>query len=244
MNNNENKRPNNPPRRGPHGMGPGEKPKNLGLTLKKLAHDIKRFLPIIIIAIVLSIVSSVFSIIGPDKLSDLTDELSKGLVLNRDNLTEITNDISSSFTKEHMQLVIPKIMNDQNISLDDKQKLMGTMQNMNANSQEEMVKMLVSMPHSIQSYLLSDSNIKGVKITTSEKIKFLDKMKGVTKDSSAKDIYKAIDHLPKSISNLIKPKINFDAVKTIVVFLFTIYLLSALLSSLFFIFCAFLLSSK
>ena len=225
--NNEQKR-SNPPRRGPHAMGPAEKPKNLGLTLKKLFKDTKRFLPIIIIAIVLSIVSSIFAIIGPDKLSDLTNELSKGLVLNTDNLTEITKDISSSFNEENMKIIIPKIMTDPSISMEDKQKLTLSMQNINTKDSKGMLNNLINMPLSIQKYLLPDSKIKGTLVTTNEKIEFLSKMGSIDKDSTPKDIYKAVDKLPKKLKKLIVPKINMLKIKNIVRFLLTIYILSAI----------------
>ena len=41
-------------------------------------------MPLIIIALVLAILSSVFSIIGPNKLSDLTDEIAKGIMTGID----------------------------------------------------------------------------------------------------------------------------------------------------------------
>ena len=225
--NKEEKRP-NPPKRGPHGMGSGEKPKNLGLTLKKLFKDIKRFLPIIIIAIALSIVSSIFAIIGPDKLSNLTNELSKGLVLNTNNLTEITKDISSNFTEENIKVIIPKIMSDPNISVEDKQNFTFVMQNMNSKDNKAMLNNLISMPESIQKYLLPNSKVKGSLITTKQKIEFLKEMGSVSKNSNPKEIYKRVDKLPKNIQKLIKPTINMDKIKRIVIFLLTIYILSAL----------------
>lgn len=229
MSNEEEKRSTRPPRRGPHGPGvPGEKAKNLVPTLKKLLKKLKVFLPIIIIAIILSIASSVFSIIGPNKLSDLTDELSKGLVLNRDNLTEITNDIYGDLSADKMKDVYANIMFSNNISNEDKQAFVSAIENVDESNPQNMVKQLVSMPKSVQEVILPTSTIKGTKVTTDEKVKFLDKMSGITKDSSAKDIYKAVDELPKNIGKMIKPKINKDNVKNIVIFLFTIYLLSAI----------------
>ena len=47
----------------------------------------------IIIALILSVLSSVLSIVGPNKLSDLTDEISKGIGINTKNMELITNDI-------------------------------------------------------------------------------------------------------------------------------------------------------
>ena len=57
---------------------------NLKESLLKLFKYIKRYLPLIIPALVLAIISSVFSIIGPDKLSDITDEITKGLMTSID----------------------------------------------------------------------------------------------------------------------------------------------------------------
>lgn len=61
-----------------------EKPKDLKLAVKKLIKYLNKFMPLIIIALVLAILSSVFSIIGPNKLSDLTDEITKGIMTGID----------------------------------------------------------------------------------------------------------------------------------------------------------------
>lgn len=66
----------------PRNVGPNrvaEKPKDLKKALKKMTHYLKKYIPFIVIALVLSALGSVLSIIGPNKLSDLTDEISKGL---------------------------------------------------------------------------------------------------------------------------------------------------------------------
>lgn len=61
-----------------------EKPKDLKLAVKKLIKYLNKFIPLIIIALVLAILSSIFSIIGPNKLSDLTDEITKGIMTGID----------------------------------------------------------------------------------------------------------------------------------------------------------------
>ena len=88
------------------------------------------------------------------------------------------------------------------------------------------------MPRSIQRLLLPESTINKKKITTDDKVIFLKEMNDITKKSSAKDIYAKLDKLPNSISSLIKPSINMNAVKKIVIFLLTIYLVSALFNFL------------
>ena len=280
------------PRRG-HGPGgnPGEKPKNLSLTLKKMVKYLKPFMPVLIIALVLAAASSVLAIIGPNKLSDLTDELSKGLVLNKEKLTSITDDIKETLSEENFKKVSLEVMNvklDNNtimminassdisledkvlfnnfiknvnkdnmmsevtklpvsitnvilpdsminnvsVSSQDKVEYIETISNLNTEDQNEMIKALSNMPESIQGILLPESHIEGTLITTKEKVKFLTKMSKIDKNSSAKTIYKAVDELPDSIGNLIKPKLDSTAIKNIVIFLVTIYLLSALFNFL------------
>lgn len=69
-----------------------EKPKNLKLALKKLFHYMKKYVPLIIIALILAILSSILVIIGPNKLSDLTNEISNGIMskINIDAIKSIS----------------------------------------------------------------------------------------------------------------------------------------------------------
>ena len=57
-----------------------------------MTHYLKKYIPFIVIALVLSALGSVLSIIGPNKLSDLTDEITKGLMtgLNFDAIKSIS----------------------------------------------------------------------------------------------------------------------------------------------------------
>ena len=75
-----------------------EKNRRCGIG-KKLMSYLKSFIPFIIIALIFAAASSIFSIIGPNKLSDLTDELSKGLVLDKNKIEVISKDISSSLNE-------------------------------------------------------------------------------------------------------------------------------------------------
>ena len=74
-------------------VGPGrvhEKPKNFRKSIKKLLSYNKRLRPFYIVAIVLAIASSICSIIGPNKLSELTDEITAGLMAGI-NFERVTN---------------------------------------------------------------------------------------------------------------------------------------------------------
>ena len=63
-----------------HGSGiVGEKPKNMKKALKDMAKYLKPFMVSVVFAIILSIASSILSIIGPNKISDLANTILAGV---------------------------------------------------------------------------------------------------------------------------------------------------------------------
>ena len=84
------------PRRGPRGpMGggaPAEKAKDFKGAIKRLFSELKDFRILIAIALILAMLGSILTIIAPNKLSELTDEIQKGLmqpVMNMDAIKSI-----------------------------------------------------------------------------------------------------------------------------------------------------------
>ena len=76
---------------GPHGRPSATKAKNFGLAIKKLAIYAKRQLPYILTAIILTIASTVLTLVGPNKLKDLTNIIYAGLLPNAQiNMSEVT----------------------------------------------------------------------------------------------------------------------------------------------------------
>ncbi|MBQ7972122.1 MAG: ABC transporter ATP-binding protein [Lachnospiraceae bacterium] len=68
------------PKRGPGRRGvPGEKAKDFKGSIKKLLVYNKKILPFMGIALFLSLVSNIFTIIGPDKLKDITAVIQAGI---------------------------------------------------------------------------------------------------------------------------------------------------------------------
>lgn len=68
------------PKRGLMNGPATEKAKDFKGAMKRLFHELKHFRILIIIAFILAILGSVLSIIAPNQLSNLTDEIQKGLV--------------------------------------------------------------------------------------------------------------------------------------------------------------------
>lgn len=60
-------------------QGPGEKPQDFKGTIKKLLLYGKQYLPAIIAAMCLALAGAVLTVVGPNKLGDLTNEIQKNL---------------------------------------------------------------------------------------------------------------------------------------------------------------------
>lgn len=87
---------NRPVARGPMGgrsMGGGEKPKDFIGTWKKLLGYCRKYLAIIVVAIICATVGTVCTLAGPDKLSDMTDAITDGIApgtsINMDKVMNI-----------------------------------------------------------------------------------------------------------------------------------------------------------
>ena len=188
-----------------------EKPKNFKSAIAKLFKYLKNFRILIIVSILLATFGAILAIVGPNKLSDLTDEVAKGLVINEKNLKAISTKITENLNEENMS----KVMMNPNISVEDRQALVNSNKDIN------------NIPDSIKDELFKDFEYKNVKIKKEDQIKFITVMSKIENKKDAK-IYKQLDKLPNSIKELIKPSINMDKVKSIGIFLLTIYLLSAI----------------
>ena len=78
------------------GRRPVEKANNFNAAISKLIRNLKDFKFLIIISLVLATMGAVMSIIGPNKLSDLTDEIGSGLVINYKDFEELSKIIPSN----------------------------------------------------------------------------------------------------------------------------------------------------
>ena len=187
--NNEEEKVTKSPRRGPGGHGPGgnfEKAKDFKGSMLRLAKELNKFKVLIIIALFLAALGSVLSIMAPNKLSKLTDEISEGLVINSKNLKQIITKTTSSLNEEKMKEVIPSVLEmklDQNtmatimtsslISDEDKAIFKEKFASVDQTNQQEMLNMITSLPESILNVILPTTTYKNVEITTSDKIALL-----------------------------------------------------------------------
>ena len=88
---------------GPGGRGRGRdgaKAKNFSGSIKRMISEMRGFYVAIIFAIILSLGGSILSVITPDKLADITDEITGGLMINRDRVKEVSAEIMSDMSQD------------------------------------------------------------------------------------------------------------------------------------------------
>ena len=151
------------PRGGPMGRGgdPTDKAKDFKGAMKRLFSELKPFKILIFIAIVLAILGSIMSIIAPNKLSDLTDKISEGLVVNKDNMQTLAEEVQQNFMTQNMQEIE---IDGTKISIEDQTKFMEIMSSMDENSTAtDLYSKLDEMPESIKTVVEPKMDMDGVK---------------------------------------------------------------------------------
>lgn len=159
--NNENKRP---PKRGPGPrMNTGEKAKDFKKSILRLLKELKDFRILICISLILAALGSILSIFAPNKLSDLTDEISKGLVVNQENLETLSKEINSNINNG--SIVFEDIFIDNvKISSDDQLKFLNISKSLKKDDGiDGLYKKIDEMPDSVKKVVEPNMNINKIK---------------------------------------------------------------------------------
>ena len=176
-----------PRRHGPPGAGKAvEKPKNFRVAIKRLFHELNAFKVLIFISLFLATAASILAIFTPNILSDLTDEISKGLVVNSKNLETVTKSITENVTSDkamkNIQEIlsidlsednIRKILTSTEISQEDKVTFNSFLLKVKEDPTNALTE-LSSLPVNILKSILKDTTYKNTKITVEDKIALLD----------------------------------------------------------------------
>ncbi len=139
------------------------KAKDFKGAIKRLLKELSGFKKLVIISLVLAALGAILTIVTPDILSDLTDEISEGLVLNKDNFEELTNEVTGSLNEESISKVfdfseknIGKVMMSSNIPKEDLMKFQETMTKLNSETSENSFKAISEIPDSILDILVNN----------------------------------------------------------------------------------------
>ena len=216
MHNDEEKRHRTPrrmPGGGPPGMGAAEKAKDFKKATKRLIQELKPFKVFIIISLILAMFGAILSLSAPNKISDLTDEISKGLVVNKDNLEILQESIKKDLNEENISKKIPEIldvnfsqekiisiMNNSDISLEDKKIFQESMLKLQSNdSKENISSIMAELPESILKNIFEDTTYEEILVSKEDKISLIKK--------------NSTNTLPASIMKALLTEVEIDGVK-------------------------------
>ena len=200
-----------------------DKSKDFVGSMKRLFKELKSFQILIAMALIFAILSSVLSIAAPNKLSKLTDAISEGLIVNVEEMQEI-----SKKTTNNLQNINPQeIMKSTNLSVEEKTNFMMVMQ---SSDKDNMLDNLAKLSDNTLELIFKEFTINNQKISSTDQLKFLQIASTIKDKKDAKALYKKIDKMPKSIRKVIEPSMNMAKIKKISLFLACLYIVSALLS--------------
>lgn len=219
------------------------KPKDLVGTWKKLLGYCRRYLAVFMIAILCAAAGTVLTLIGPDKLSDMTDTITAGITPNTEALTELTEAVSenaaanmqevSAAIAANLQSSTPKAItvNGSEISLADQRHTLSLLSGVEDPDAATMQDAMAQLPDAVTAALYSDVTIDGQTISAADQRAAMDIMSGIDPEES-EDALEAMDKLPDSVYSLIAPSIDMDKVQQIGFILVTFYALSYLFSAI------------
>ncbi len=219
------------------------KPKDLVGTWKKLLGYCRRYLAVFMIAILCAAAGTVLTLIGPDKLSEMTDTITAGITPNTEALTELTEAVSenasanmqevSTAIAANLQSSTPKAItvNGSEISLDDQRQTLSLLAGVSDPDAATMQETMAKLPEAVTNALYSDVTIDGQTISAADQRAAMEIMSGIDPEES-EDALEAMDKLPDSVYNLIAPSIDMDKVQRIGFILVTFYALSYLFSAI------------
>ena len=203
---------NNRPRRGPgSGPAPKEKANNFSSAINRLFSELKRFHLLIIISLILAVISSVLSIVAPDKLSSLTDAISEGLVINTKNMEEISTKITSSIDSNELKTTLPnilslnitkdttnKINNSPDITEEEKEQYKNFIDSLSTS--DNIIINLNKLSDNILTIILPTTNYEEQTITTQDKIKLVKSLEAfLTKEKKEETTIE----IPMSLANIL-----------------------------------------
>lgn len=200
------------------GHGPmriNEKPENFVLSIKKLMKSLSSFKILIFVAIILAALSSILSLVAPNKLSDLTDEISRGITINTTNMKELENDLTSNVSEIGSILGINLDentiyrVNTSNISNDDKYLFNDTIKKI-SDDRDNAIMYFSKLPSSVLDIIVSDSTYNDIYISKEDKINAILAFHDI--DVNNKN-YAGINKLPDSIKRALFPSTNIDGVE-------------------------------
>ena len=206
-------------KRNSHSRGHGpmrvsEKPKDFMGSIKKLMKSLSSFRVLIFIALVLAALSSILSLIAPNKLSDLTDEITKGITINTSNMKELEEDLTRNISDIGNILGINLdenmiyMVNSSSISNDDKIKFNDTLKSISSDK-ELILNYFSELPDSVLDIIFSDSTYNDIYISKEDKITTIRAFSDTHVDNKK---FNGISSFPDSVKKALFPDTEIDGI--------------------------------
>lgn len=137
------------------------KPKNLKKSLSRLVKELNKYKILIIISLLLAVVGSILSIITPNKLSKLTDEITSGLIINKDKFKTLNEQIYFNYTNNNLkEIEIDNIK----ISINDQLEYLNIAKDIKQDDISDLYKKLDLMPETIKELVKPKMNLDKIKV--------------------------------------------------------------------------------
>lgn len=141
-----------------------EKAKDFKKSIKRTLKELKPFKILVIISLILSALSSILSLFAPDKLKELTDTITEGLVVNQENIKELNEQIAKNFQNGMPQEIT---IDNTTISIIDQQQYIEKTKNLTKDTNvNELYKKIQELPESIKTVISPKMNIEKIKTIT------------------------------------------------------------------------------
>ena len=143
-----------------HNNKENSKPKDLKKSLSRLIKELSKYKLLIIISLILAVFGSILSIISPNKLSSLTDEITNGLMINKENFTSLNEQIYFNYTNNDLkEIEIDNIK----ISINDQLEYLNIAKDIKQDDISDLYKKLDLMPESIRNLVKPKMNLNKIK---------------------------------------------------------------------------------
>ena len=204
-----------------------EKSKDFKGSMKRLILNLNPWRNIMIFALLLAMISAIFSLIAPDKLSGLTDTITAGIGPNQEKLELIIAEVNNSLSTENLENKLNNLNIELELSDDEINNVNNILLQLANSKDENKINLFLQLPEKVLLYLIDDIKIDNTIISSEEQLEMLNLMNGLdTNDQN--QLLILIDQLPPTIYGLVKPRIDMDKIKSIAIFMGSLYLLSAL----------------
>ena len=242
-----------------------EKAKDFKGSIVRLAKELKNYKILIFISLTLAALGSIISIFTPNILSDMTNKISEGIMINKDNLNQITEEIKANVSEEKLAALtskilkldlskenISKILSSSEYTVEEKEQFSSVLNNLAEDpskikdipakilanllvdneyenvliTKEDQLSLLQgTLTNNVASLILKPIEINKTNISVEDQVEFINTFMTETNESN---IYKKLDQLPDNIKNLIKPKMDFAAIKHFAITLICLYIISSI----------------